>query len=70
MYKEFGENKVIILQAIVNNNTYSITNNVKVNNKTNFKTYWNVIKDNLETNYDKDYLIDTFREFKLLFFYN
>jgi len=70
LYKEFGENKVIILQAIVNNNTYSITNNVKVNNKTNFKTYWNVIKDNLETNYDKDYLIDTFREFKLLFFYN
>ena len=56
--KKFGNNKVVILQTIINDKVYSLHHNVKINNKTTFKEYWNIIKDQIQVNYDKDYLID------------
>jgi hypothetical protein len=30
-----------------------------------FKDYWPLIRDNISVNYEKDYLIEAYREFKI-----
>jgi DNA polymerase type B, organellar and viral len=59
-------NKVIIAQTLVKGRTYSLHQNIKVNNKTTAKEYWNLIKDSIQQNYDKDYLIEIYPIVKLL----
>lgn len=65
-FKNFGNEKVIIIQAIVNGRTYSITHNIKINNKMKFNEYWDLIKNDIISNFDKDYLIDSYYNFKIL----
>lgn len=64
--QNLGSNKVIIFQAIVNNKIYSLHHNIKINNKTKFNDYWDQIKDSIQVNYDKDYMIDTYSFLKVL----
>jgi hypothetical protein len=65
IHKEWN-NKVIIAQTIVNGKTYSLHHNVKINNKTKPLEYWNLIKNSIQLNYDKDYLIEIYPVIKLL----
>jgi endo-1,4-beta-D-glucanase Y len=55
--KKFCNNKSILAQTVINGQTYSLHQNVKINNKTTLKEYWNLIKDSIQQNYTKDYLI-------------
>lgn len=65
-FLDFGKNKIIIIQVIINDRTYSLTHNIKINNKMRFNEYWDLIKNNIINNYDKDYLIDAYKYFKVL----
>jgi DNA polymerase type B, organellar and viral len=56
----------MIIQALVNDKTYSLHHNIKLNNKTKFKNYWDQIKESIQVNYDKDYMIDAYETFKVL----
>lgn len=64
--KKFGNNKSIISQVIINGHIYSLHKNVKINNKTTPSQYWDLIKDQIETNFDKDYLIEVYPIIKLI----
>jgi hypothetical protein len=66
--KKFGNNKSILAQTIINGQTYSLHQNVKINNKTTPLDYWNLIKLSIELNYDKDYLIEVYPIIKLVIY--
>ena len=63
---KFGNRKSMLVQAEINGQTYSFHHNVKINNKTKFTEYWSIIKDNIQVNFDKDYLIDAYKYFRVL----
>jgi hypothetical protein len=65
---KFGNNKSILAQTIINGRTYSLHHNIKINNKTKPIDYWNWIKDSIELNYDKDYLIEVYPVIKLVIY--
>jgi len=65
---KFGNNKSILAQTVINGHTYSLHPNVKINNKTKPIDYWNLIKDSIELNYDKDYLIEVYPVIKLIIY--
>jgi hypothetical protein len=64
----FGSNKSVLAQTIINGKTYSLHQNVKINNKTKPNDYWNLIKDSIEANFDKDYLIEVYPVIKLVIY--
>ena len=51
-FLNFGENKIIIVSAIVNDTWYPFRHNVTINNFTNFEDYWKLIEQHIETNDD------------------
>lgn len=65
---KFGNNKSVIAQTMINGQTYSLHQNVKINNKTKPLDYWNSIKTSIELNYDKDYLIEIYPIIKLIIY--
>jgi len=42
--KNFGNNKSLLAQTVINGRTLSLHQNVKINNKTTLLDYWNLIK--------------------------
>lgn len=65
---KFGNNKAIICQVVINGHIYSLHKNVKINNKTTPSQYWDLIKNHIETNFDRDYLIGIYPIIKLIIY--
>jgi len=64
-FKAFGRRKTLIIQALINGEEKSFHENVLINNQTNFKNYWNLVKDLIVTNYDEGYPLEVINEFKV-----
>ena len=66
--RKFGNNKSVLAQTVINGKTYSLHHNIKINNKTTAKEYWNLIKNSIQLNYNKDYLIEVYPIIKLVIY--
>jgi len=64
-FKKFGNNKVIIVSAIINNEEFSFHHNVLINNLTTFSDYYEKVRDTIKTNYEKGYSTDIIPQFKV-----
>ena len=52
-YNNYGNNKAIMLIGILENNSeYSLHHNVYLNNNSNYKDYYNQVKENMEYGYE------------------
>lgn len=56
-FLEFGEYKVIIVNAKIKDVTFNLHPNVLIKNYTSFKAYWNKIEDDLESITDRGYQV-------------
>jgi hypothetical protein len=64
-YLEFGNKKVIITAAIVDENEYAYHANVVLNNDTPFIEYYKNAKKYINNLYDEGYQIDKIPTFKV-----
>lgn len=54
-YNNFGENKALMLIGILENNSeYSIHHNIYLNSNSNYKDYYNQVKDSLSSGYEEE----------------
>jgi DNA polymerase type B, organellar and viral len=67
-FTEFGNNKIIIVKAIINQNlSYSLHHNILLNNKTTFNEYYGKVKDHINNHYSNlAYQTDTIPQFEIL----
>jgi hypothetical protein len=65
---KFGNRKSMLVQAEINGKTYSLHHNVVINNKTTADQYWNWIKDSIQANFDKDYMIEIYPTIKVIIY--
>jgi len=63
--RSFGNKKVIIISAIINNEEFSFHHNVLISNLTTFSDYYESVKDSITTNYDNGYPVDVIPLFKV-----
>ena len=63
---KFGNRKSILVQAEINGQNYSLHHNIVINNKTTANQYWNWIKDSIQANFTKDYLIEVYPIIKVI----
>ena len=56
-FLDFGEYKIIIVNAKVKNTTFNLHHNVLIKNDTTFNDYWNNIEDALETITEQGYTV-------------
>jgi hypothetical protein len=61
----FGEKKIIIVSALVNEAEFNYHHNVLINNNTTFEEYYNSVKDIINTHYEYGYPIDIIQNFKV-----
>jgi DNA polymerase type B, organellar and viral len=66
--KKFGNRKSILVQAVINGLNYSLHHNIIINNKTTALEYWNWIKDHIQQNYTKDYLVEVYPIIKVIIY--
>lgn len=64
-FTEFGNNKIIIISAVINGQEYSFHPNVLINNLTTFLTYWNSVKDSIKENFGEGYGVSIIHLFKV-----
>lgn len=65
-FKQFGENKIIIVMAYIYGREYPFHHNILINSKTTFEDYYNQVKDSIRRNYDTGYPVDIIPKFKVL----
>jgi hypothetical protein len=56
-FLDFGEYKLIIVNATVNNASFNLHPNVLMKNDTSFKAYWNKIEGSLDSLSDRGYAV-------------
>ena len=64
-FLEFGNKKVIIVGAVINNEEFSFHHNVLITNNITFDEYFNSVKDIIVTNYQDGYPVDIIPLFKV-----
>ena len=64
-FHNFGENKIIIVIALIDGAEYSYHHNVLINNSTLFKDYWNSVKNVIKPNFGEGYGSSSIPVFKV-----
>ena len=64
-FKNFGETKVIIVSALINDSEFNFHHIVIIKNDSIFEDYYNAVKDIVNTHYEEGYPVDIIQSFKV-----